>query len=45
MVPVLAAVFLRHKRLVGKSWRMDETCIKVFATGEKKLYASPSNAS
>ncbi len=21
--------FRRHKRLVGKSWRMDETCIKV----------------
>ena len=29
MVPVLAAVFRRRKRPVGKSWRMDETYIKV----------------
>ena len=25
MVPVLTAVFLRRKRAVGRSWRMDET--------------------
>ena len=29
MLPVLAAVFRRHKRAVGKSWRMDETYIRV----------------
>ena len=29
MLPVLAAVCRRRKRPVGKSWRMDETCIKV----------------
>src|SRR5450830_1577773 len=29
MLPVLAAVFRRRKRPVGKSWRMDETYIKV----------------
>lgn len=29
MMPVLAAVFRRHKRPVGTSWRMDETYIKV----------------
>jgi transposase-like protein len=29
MVPVLAAVFRRRKHPVGKSWRMDETYIKV----------------
>ena len=29
IVPVLAAVFRRRKRPVGKSWRMDETYIKV----------------
>lgn len=29
IVPVLAAVFRRRKRRVGKSWRMDETYIKV----------------
>ena len=29
MVPVLAAVFRRPKQPVGKSWRMDETYIKV----------------
>ena len=29
MLPVLAAVFRRCKRPVGKSWRMDETYIKV----------------
>ena len=27
IVPVLAAVFRRRKRPVGKSWRMDETSI------------------
>ena len=29
MLPVLAAVFRRRKRLVGSSWRMDETYVKV----------------
>lgn len=29
MLPMLAAVFRRHKRSVGLSWRMDETYIKV----------------
>tara|TARA_B110000503_G_scaffold94111_1_gene141848 strand:- start:63 stop:695 length:633 start_codon:yes stop_codon:yes gene_type:complete len=29
MVPVLAAVFRRRKHPVGKSWRMDETYLKV----------------
>ena len=29
ILPVLAAVFRRSKRPVGKSWRMDETYIKV----------------
>jgi putative transposase len=29
IVPVLAAVFRRRQRPVGKSWRMDETYIKV----------------
>src|SRR5450755_4267096 len=29
IVPVLAAVFRRRRRPVGKSWRMDETYIKV----------------
>jgi putative transposase len=29
IVPVLAAVFRRRKRPVGRSWRMDETYIKV----------------
>ncbi len=29
LLPVLAAVFRRRKRFVGKSWPMDETYIKV----------------
>lgn len=29
ILPVLAAVFRRHKRPVGMSWRMDETYVKV----------------
>ena len=29
MLPVLAAVFRRRMRPVGRSWRMDETCIKI----------------
>ena len=29
MLPVLTAVFRRRKHPVGKSWRMDETYIKV----------------
>jgi len=37
MVPVLAGVICRRKHAVGKSWRMDETYIKV--AGEwKYLY-------
>ena len=37
MLPVLAAVFRRRKHPVGKSWRMDETYIKV-ASQWKYLY-------
>ena len=29
VLPVLAAVFRRRKRPVGRSWRMDETYVKV----------------
>ncbi len=29
MLPVLAAVFRRRKRPVGRSWRMDETYVKI----------------
>jgi putative transposase len=29
MLPVLAAMFRRRKRPVGRSWRMDRTCVKV----------------
>ena len=29
MMPTLAAVFRRHKRLVGTSWRMNESHIKI----------------
>jgi transposase-like protein len=29
LLPVFEKVFRRHKRTVGKSWRMDETYIKV----------------
>ena len=29
ILPVLAAMFRRHKRPVGRSWRMDETFVKV----------------
>ncbi|HEY4047802.1 MAG TPA: IS6 family transposase, partial [Acidobacteriaceae bacterium] len=29
LLPVLEKTFRRHKRTVGKSWRMDETYIKV----------------
>ena len=29
ILPIVAAVFRRHKRPVGSSWRMDETYIKV----------------
>ena len=29
VLPVLAAVFRRRKRPVGRNWRMDENCIKV----------------
>ena len=29
MLPVLAAAFRRRKRLVGRSWRMDETYVKI----------------
>lgn len=30
ILPVLAKAFRRQPRLMGKSWRMDETCIKGF---------------
>ena len=43
MVPVLAAVFRQRKHPVGKSWRMDETYIKV--AGEwKYLYRAVDRA-
>ena len=29
ILPVLAAMFRRRKRPVGRSWRMDETCVKI----------------
>jgi putative transposase len=29
MVPLLGKAFRRHKRPVGKSWRMDKTYIRV----------------
>ena len=29
MLPVLAAVFRRRKRPVGRSWRMDETYVEI----------------
>ena len=29
VLPVMAAIFRRRKRLVGGSWRMDETYLKV----------------
>ena len=43
MLPVLAAVFRRRKRLVGLSWRMDETYIKV-AGQWKYLYRAIDRA-
>jgi putative transposase len=43
ILPILAAVFRRHKRPVGSSWRMDETYIKV--GGEwKYLYRAVDRA-
>ena len=43
LVPVLAAVFRRRKHPFGKSWRMDETYIKV--AGEwKYLYRAAGRA-
>ncbi|MSQ76650.1 MAG: IS6 family transposase, partial [Rhodoferax sp.] len=43
MVPVLSAVFRRRKRAVGRSWRMDETYIKV--SGQwKYLYRAVDRA-
>ena len=43
ILPVLATVFLRRKRPVGSSWRMDETYIKV--AGEwKYLYRAVDRA-
>jgi putative transposase len=29
LVPLFEKAFRKHKRPVGKSWRMDETCVKV----------------
>src|ERR1035437_4347770 len=43
MLPVLAAVFRRRKRPVGRSWRMDETYIKV-AGQWKYLYRALDRA-
>jgi len=43
MVPVLAAVFRRRKNPVGKSWRMDETYMKV-AGQWKYLYRAVGRA-
>jgi hypothetical protein len=40
IVPVLALLFRRRKRPVGKSWRMDETYIKVHGQW-KYLYRYP----
>ncbi|MFL9967114.1 IS6 family transposase, partial [Paraburkholderia sediminicola] len=43
LLPVLEKAFRRHKRPVGKSWRVDETYIKV--TGEwKYLYRAVDKA-
>ena len=43
ILPILVAVFRRHKRPVGSSWRMDETYIKV--GGEwKYLYRAVDRA-
>jgi len=43
MLPMLAAVFRRRKRPVGRSWRMDETYIKV--SGQwKYLYRAVDRA-
>ena len=43
ILPVLAAVFRRHKRPVGTSWRMDETYIKV-GSQWKYLYRAVDRA-
>ena len=42
MLPVLAAVFRRRKRAVGKSWRMDETYIQV--AGQECFMKPPSES-
>ena len=43
LVPLLEKAFRRHKRPVGKSWRMDETYVKV--SGEwKYLYRAVDKA-
>src|ERR1035437_8573799 len=43
MLPLLAAVFRRRKRPLGRSWRMDETYIKV--SGQwKYLYRAVDRA-
>ena len=43
ILPVLALIFRRRKRLVGTSWRMDETYIKV-AGQWKYLYRAVDKA-
>lgn len=43
LLPVLAAIFRTSKRPVGRSWRMEETCIKV-AGQWKHLYRAVDRA-
>jgi len=39
ILPILAKVFRGRKRPVGRSWHMDETCIKV--SGQWKYLSEP----
>jgi transposase-like protein len=41
LLPVLEKEFRRSKRKVGRSWRMDETYIKVIDPAQKKHHAVP----